>query len=106
MCFALTRYKTVLETMLLRSSFSELSGKRASGLILSLAQIKLFYSSCRLFIICVDTSRPVVDGSALPLASASLIISRSLLSVPPTLENRLLRDQTKYFPFESCLLAL
>ena len=42
MFFVLTRYKTVLKTLLLWSSFSEKSGKLASGLVLGLAQIKLF----------------------------------------------------------------
>ena len=42
MFFVLTRYKTVLKIMLIRSSFSGKPGKRASGLVLSLAQIKLF----------------------------------------------------------------
>ena len=40
--FVLTWYKTVLETMLLWSSFSESSGNQASRLVLGLARIKLF----------------------------------------------------------------
>ena len=42
MFFVLTRYKTVLKTLLLQSSFSEWFGEQASGLVLGLAQIKLF----------------------------------------------------------------
>ena len=42
MFFILTRYKTVLKTLLLQGSFSESSGKRASGVVLSLAPVKLF----------------------------------------------------------------
>ena len=42
MFFALTRYKTVLETMLLWEQFLRVFGKQASESVFSLAQIKLF----------------------------------------------------------------